>query len=156
MSPVKTFNALNHITSRSLPHFKRGNKQTLLTLARYFSQRSVVTDFPSFLSSFTWRSTRGLGTKNTAWLWNQHRVFLYFHFRHGANKHSLHSKSFELHSKVSCFFQLVLNHYNKLLQTRMWGGNKSKFSLIYFLRDNRQFQTWYGYTKCKRSSKLFF
>lgn len=33
-----------------------------LTLARYFSQRSVVTDFPSFLSSFTWRSTRGLET----------------------------------------------------------------------------------------------
>lgn len=34
-----------------------------LTLARYFSQRSGVTDFPSFLSSLTWSSTRGLGTR---------------------------------------------------------------------------------------------
>ena len=35
-----------------------------LTLARYFSQRSEVTDLPSFLRSLTWRSTKGWGTEN--------------------------------------------------------------------------------------------
>lgn len=36
-----------------------------LTLAKYFSQRSVDTYFPIFLSSLTWSSIRGLGTEKS-------------------------------------------------------------------------------------------
>lgn len=43
------------------------HKYKALTLARYFSQRSAETDFPSFRSSFTWSSTRGLGTTKQTW-----------------------------------------------------------------------------------------
>lgn len=38
------------------------NSSVSLTFARYFSQRSVDTYFPIFLSSLTWSSISGLGT----------------------------------------------------------------------------------------------